>query len=149
MKRLFLYLPLLLAAPQVSAEEWTIPTAEENAIMCANTAPYATSPPFPVTREGIKNEFSRDVWGNTNALEVVEIEWIGKSFNPSTGYCLSNRFSSMAYGRLTDPRGSRICKLLLEWEGPHVYETSYQKPSKFREGKGMSYEIIPNSCRWE
>lgn len=122
---------------------------------CAEWRKYAEKPPFELTPEGF------EAWVKANpslgASKRIEIlGWDGKKpqllvtgpydVDAKAFQCQSNQVSAWVYGRLTDPRGSRICKVSLRWTGAHRTSLSTGEivsvPSK-----GLTH-YMSLGCRW-
>ncbi len=124
-------------------------TASEKDELCASTAPHAVREPFGLTPEGVKRYFSGDGWGAGVSIKVIEVGKI-KRHSPAENFCLSNSvYVYDSFARITDPRGSRVCKVKLKWEGSHASSRDADGTLNFDRGKGATFREYKNSCRWD
>ena len=109
------------------------------AILALLTATPAIAAPFSLDPDSFRswlNATRQTAWGDGTRIYFESLASCSYSDWSNTYSCYKS------FVRMTDPRGSRICLAMVQWEGD-----SYQSNGNPRYGKGAGVRNI-SDCRW-
>ena len=140
----------LLGQSQADAQYRSL-TPEEERDLCAATRPHYEKPLFDPSAQGLKIHINTNPyrWSPLEKREVIGFDFFRYSNPDSKMACLSNSVWASGWGRITDPRGTRVCGIDVKWEGRHVSSQHRDGTLEFRPGKPLSYKIHNFTCRWQ